>query len=111
MHGGADAMTQITFQLPENIARTLQGKWRDLPRAALESLALEAYRAEVLTTFELQQLLGYDTSFALDGFLKEHGVYLEFTPEELEREADSSRRLRMLRQQELEADERKRRAG
>ena len=66
---------------------------------------------EVLTTFELQELLGYDTPFALDGFLKEHAVYLEFTPGELEREAENSRRLRIVRQQELEADEQKRRAG
>jgi len=101
----------ITFDLPENIAKTLAGKWKDLPRAALESLALEAYRAEALTTAELQQLLGYDTAYALDGFLKEHGVYWDYSPEELERENEDSRRLWKLRQNEIESDDRKRRAG
>jgi hypothetical protein len=39
---------QITIELPEDIAAGLQSKWKDLPRAALESLALEAdlYRQE-----------------------------------------------------------------
>ena len=35
---------QITIELPEDIAVGLQSKWNDLPRAALESLALEADR-------------------------------------------------------------------
>jgi len=33
---------QITIELPEDIAEELESKWKDLPRAALESLALEA---------------------------------------------------------------------
>ena len=39
---------QITIELPMDIAAGLQSKWKDLPRAALESLALEAdlYRQE-----------------------------------------------------------------
>jgi len=36
------ATMQITIELPEDIAAGLQSKWKDLPRAALESLALEA---------------------------------------------------------------------
>jgi hypothetical protein len=43
-------------------------------------LALEAYRSELLTTAELRQLLGYETGYVLDGFLKEYGIYLEYTP-------------------------------
>jgi Uncharacterised protein family (UPF0175) len=105
------SVTQITFELPEDIARRLGDQWRDLPRAALESLALEAYRAEILTTAELQELLGYDTPYALDGFLKQHGVYLEYTPEELDREAENSRHLWRQRQKELQAENRQRRAG
>ena len=101
----------ITLDLPENIIQILQSRCGNLPRFALESVALEAYRAEILTTAELQQLLGYDTPYALDGFLKEHGVYLEYTPEELDHEAENSRRLWQQRQKELGSDEHQRRAG
>jgi hypothetical protein len=38
---------QITIELPEDIAVGLASKWKDLPRAALESLALAA-RGEML---------------------------------------------------------------
>jgi hypothetical protein len=31
---------QITIELPEDIAVGLESKWKDLPRATLESLAL-----------------------------------------------------------------------
>jgi len=40
---------QITLELPEDIAEGLESKWKDLPRAALESLALEAYRPHCCT--------------------------------------------------------------
>jgi hypothetical protein len=32
---------QITLELPEDIAQGLESRWKDLPRGALESLALE----------------------------------------------------------------------
>jgi len=72
----------ITLDLAENIARILQAKCDNLPRFALESLALEAYRAEI-TTAEVQQLLGYDTAYAMDGFLKEHGSFWTTLPRSL----------------------------
>ena len=34
---------QITIELPDDIVEGLESRWKDLPRAALESLALEAY--------------------------------------------------------------------
>jgi hypothetical protein len=80
-----------------DIAQRLGARWKDLSRAALESLGLEAYRSELLTAYELRRLLGIESRFELDGFLKEHGVYLEYTPEELEREAGNSRRLMIAR--------------
>ena len=39
---------QITIELPEDIAVGLESKWKDLPRAALEGLAIEAYRSRAL---------------------------------------------------------------
>ena len=44
---------QITLDLPEDIAQGLEAKWKDLPRAALESLALEGYRSHALTAAQL----------------------------------------------------------
>jgi hypothetical protein len=43
--GGRWNMFSIPRKLPEDIAAGLESRWKDLPRAALESLALEAYRS------------------------------------------------------------------
>ena len=48
---------QITIELPEDIVVRLESKWKDLPRAALESLALEAYRSRALTAAQLRRRL------------------------------------------------------
>ena len=69
---------QITLELPEDIAQGLGSRWKDLPRAALESLALEAYRTQALTAAQLRRLLGFETPMQVDAFLKEHEVY-DFT--------------------------------
>jgi len=46
-----------------------------------------------LTEAQLRQLLGFATRYQLDGFLKEHEVWLNFTPADLERERAALRRL------------------
>jgi hypothetical protein len=82
---------QITLNLPEDVAEGLAEKWADLPRAALESLALEGYRADALTHAQVRRLLGFGSLAEVDGFLKQHGVYLEYTVDDLERDTANSR--------------------
>ena len=84
---------EITLELPEDVASHLAEHWKDLPRAALESLALEGYRTGVLSQAQLRRLLGYKTRMEVDGFLKRHEVWLEYTLEDLERDRETHRRL------------------
>ena len=84
---------QITLELPEDIARGLGSKWKDLSRAALESLALEAYRSRNLTAAQLRRLLGLATRMQVDAFLKEHEVY-DFTVADFEQDRETLRQLR-----------------
>ena len=84
---------QITLELPEDIVQELRSKWKDLPRAALESLALEAYRSRALTAAHLRRLLGFDTRMQVDAFLKEHEVY-DFTAADFEQDRETLRQLR-----------------
>ena len=102
----------ISLNLPEDVVRHLTAHGEDLTRTALEALALEGYRSGKLTQAQVRRLLGYQTRMEVDGFLKEHGVYLEYTIEDLDREAAVSHRLREQRQQELQRDQNEqRRAG
>jgi hypothetical protein len=84
---------QITLELPEDIAQGLESRWKDLPRAALESLALEAYRSHVLTSAQLRRLLGFETRMQVYAFLKEHDVY-DFTAEDFEQDRETLRHIR-----------------
>ena len=84
---------QITLELPEDIVQELKSKWKDLPRAALESLALEAYRSRALTAAQLRRFLGFETRMQVDAFLKEHEIY-DFTAADFEKDRETLRELR-----------------
>ncbi len=85
---------QITLELPEDIAEGLESKWKDLPRVALESLALEAYRSHALTASQLRKLLGFETRMQVDAFLKEHEIY-DYSVADFEQDRETLRKLRM----------------
>jgi predicted HTH domain antitoxin len=85
---------EVTVTIPEDIAAQLHTKWQDLPRAALESLALEAYRSGTLTTAQLRRLLGFESRYELDGFLKQAGVYLDYDLEDLKQDLETIRKVR-----------------
>ncbi|MGA2116638.1 MAG: UPF0175 family protein [Bryobacteraceae bacterium] len=84
---------QITLELPEDIAQGLESRWKDLPRAALESFALEAYRSHVLTAAQFRRLLGFEARMQVDAFLKEHEVY-DFTVTDFEQDRNTLREVR-----------------
>ena len=85
---------QITIELPEDIAVGLESKWKDLPRAALESLALEAYRSRALTAAQLRRLLGFQTRMEVDAFLKEHQIF-DDSAADFEQDRETLRGIRM----------------
>jgi hypothetical protein len=84
---------QIMIELPEDIAVGLESKWKDLPRAALESLALEGYRSRALTAAQLRRLLGFETRTQVDAFLKEHGIF-DYSAADFEQDRETLRELR-----------------
>jgi predicted HTH domain antitoxin len=89
-------------QSPDNIARQLSAG-QGLSRALLEGLVVEGCRTHRLSDHQAAELLGL-SRYELDGFLKEHCVFLDYSPEELERERQLSDRLWEKRQAELAAE-------
>jgi len=83
----------LTVQIPDDLALRLMAGARDLSREALEMIAAEAYRQDRITKPELRRLLGIETSYQLDGFLKAHDIWIEYTKEDAEREQRSLDRL------------------
>jgi hypothetical protein len=81
---------QIILELPEDIARNLQSDGTELSRTALESLAIEGVRSGKLSTGQVRRLLGFETSYQVDGFLKSHGVYLDLSLDDIEKDAQTA---------------------
>jgi hypothetical protein len=71
-------MSSITIELPDQIAQRLQDSgWHDLPRHVLESVALESYRQEKLTSSQSGSILGM-SFWEKEVFLKKHDAYLHY---------------------------------
>lgn len=102
---------RIWLDLPDSAVGQLAEKGRDLSRTALEALAIDAYRTNRITTYQLCQLLEIPSRYELDGFLKRHGVPLEYSLDDFDREGATSARLWEKRQAELSSEnDRQRRA-
>jgi hypothetical protein len=84
---------QITLDIPDDLVDALSAPGRDPARAALEAIALEAYRQRRLSGYQLRVLLGIASRYELDGFLKERQVY-DYTLEDFEKDLAASRELR-----------------
>jgi hypothetical protein len=84
---------EFTVQIPDDLARSMSASGGDLSRRALEALALEEFKSGHITKPELRRLLGFGTRYRLDGFLKAHEVYEDYTMEDLEQELEDLRRL------------------
>jgi hypothetical protein len=83
----------LTLEIPDDVAAALNAGGGDLTRRALEAFAAEEYRHDRLTKPELQRLLGIETSYELDGFLKAHEIWIEYTAEDAAREVATLKRL------------------
>ncbi|MGH9449910.1 MAG: UPF0175 family protein [Terriglobia bacterium] len=77
---------QVTIELPGDTAEGLSAKWKDLPRHTLEALALEGYCSAALTEFQIRRVLGFATRMEVNSFLRDHGIYCDFTPSEIDQE-------------------------
>jgi len=76
----------LTVEIPDDLVAPLNATGGDLSRRALEALGLEEYKSGHLTKAELRRLLGFETRYELDGFLKAHEVWADYTIEDLHRE-------------------------
>lgn len=77
---------EVKISIPDEVAAELQPNGGDVSRKLLEMAALEGYKSGALTAYQVQQMLGLQNRIEVDGFLKSHGVWLEYSREDLERD-------------------------
>ena len=84
----------ITLELPDNAAAVLRNAWDDLPKATLESLAVEGYRSGRLSCAEVGNMLGHMARWESEEFLAAHHAWPGTTRQELESDLATLDRLR-----------------
>ena len=87
----------ITVEIPDEVAGALANGGEDPARAVLEAVALEGYRADGLSEYEVQRLLGFETRMQVHGFLKERNVYLHYGLADLDHDMEEARQYRVLK--------------
>jgi hypothetical protein len=83
----------LTVSIPDDLVAPLSATDGDLSRRALEALGLEEYKSGRITENQLRRLLGFGTRYELDGFLKAHDVWIDYSVEDFRREIDTLKKL------------------
>jgi hypothetical protein len=91
----------VRIELPEDIEHCLERQWGDLPRHALEALAIEGYRTRALSRSQVRRMLRFATGAEVDEFMKRAGVPFDYTVSDFEHDAETSRYLQEARRKEL----------
>jgi len=78
---------EIVLTIPDEVAASLENgsNGGQVAKRLLEFAAVEGYRSGALTSTQAQEMLGLER-FEFDGVLKAHGVFYEYTDEELAEE-------------------------
>jgi len=64
----------VTLNVPDELAAALSLANGDPAHAALEAIALEAFRERRISAYQLRTLLGFSSRFELYAFLKERRI-------------------------------------
>jgi len=83
----------VIVEIPDELASQMKAAGADLSRRILEAFALEEYKAERISKVQLRRLLGFETRYELDGFLKAHDVWMNYTIDDLRQEVATLQRL------------------
>jgi hypothetical protein len=78
---------EVTLHIPDDVAKRLSAGGGDVSRRALEAVALEGYREQTLTLYQVSDMLSF-SRVETEDFLGRHHVPLAVIGEaDLDREA------------------------
>lgn len=71
------------MELPDELASQMIPSGQDPARAILEDALVQGYRESKISGTQLMEALGMETRYELDGFLKAHQVWIEYSAEQM----------------------------
>lgn len=82
----------INIELPEEIEHQLEAAWGNLPRRALEALAVEGYRSGDLSAGQVAEILKL-SMWETENFLNERGTLLDYSADDLREDLEANERI------------------
>ena len=76
----------VVIEIPDDIGHALATQAGGISRAVIEAFAIESYRSGVITTAQVQQILGHSSRWETDSFLKRAEAYIDYTMDDLARD-------------------------
>jgi Uncharacterised protein family (UPF0175) len=83
----------LTVHIPDDLVAQFSAAGGDLSRRALGAFGLEEFKSGRISKSVLPRLLGLGSRYELDGFLKAHQVWIDYTVEDFRRELQDLKRL------------------
>jgi Uncharacterised protein family (UPF0175) len=75
---------KVTVEIPDEIGRVLASQAGDVSRAALEAVAVEAYRAGTITPAQMPQMPGLQSRWETEASLRRAEAYHDYSMDDLE---------------------------
>jgi predicted HTH domain antitoxin len=91
MAGRREREMSVTINLPEEIEHHLESEWGNLPRRALEALAIEGYRSRALSAGQVAEMLSLSL-WETETLLKQRGIELDYSVEDLRQDVEANER-------------------
>jgi predicted HTH domain antitoxin len=84
----------VVIDIPDEVARQIEAHSGELSRAVREAVAVEAYRTGTITPAQVQQMLGFQSRWDTEAFLRRVEAYHDYTMSDLERDLAAIREAR-----------------
>jgi len=85
---------QVVVEIPDEFAQQILPAGQNPSRALLEETALKAFCEDRISAHQLQLILGFQTHYELDGFLKKRGIdHAAYGSADLEQDVQTMDRL------------------
>lgn len=83
----------VSYELPENVAKTLQQNWNCIAKTNLEDIAVISYRTGILTNYQVQLMLGHDSRWETEEFLYKHRCHLHYDGVDFSRDGEAMKEM------------------
>jgi predicted HTH domain antitoxin len=85
-------MSNLAIDLPDDIMERLESEWQNVPKRALEAIAVEGYRSGALSRGQVGRILGLSWH-ETEAFLKEREAFLAYDKTDLDQDVATLERL------------------